>query len=136
MDIKQIIKHIKQNSKKGLLDTTLELMQNKFEFNLIILIDNADRSKVVGHKFFKTYEQFQQYYAHLPMKYGYMYFHTNNNTYNAGASFFDQGWMCVYDGAKAVVTDFYDDITTSTSEDLPISFDIIFEDDKKAKEAA
>ncbi len=136
MDIKDITQYIKQNSNKGLLDTTLELMYNKFEFNLIILIDNADRSKVIGHKFFKTYEQFQQYYAHLPMKYGYIYFHKNNNTYNAGASFFDQGWMCTHDGPNATVTDYYDDKTTSTSEDLPIEFDIIFEDDKKAKGAA
>ena len=136
MDILGIIQYIKQNSGRGLLITTIELMQNKFEFTLIILVDNADRSKVIGHKFFKTYTQFQKYYAHLPMKYGYLYFHTNNSTYNAGASFFDQGWMCVYDGSKAIITDYYDDKTTSTSEDLPIRFDIIFEDDKKAKGAA
>ena len=127
MDIKQIIKHIKQNSKKGLLDTTLELMQNKFEFNLIILIDNADRSKVVGHKFFKTYEQFQQYYAHLPMKYGYMYFHRNNNAYNAGASFFDQGWMCIYEGPKATVTDYYDDNMHSLSSTTVMMSEQMFE---------
>ncbi len=130
MDIKEVTKYIKQNSNKGLLETTLELMQNKFEFNLIILIDNADRSKVLGHKFFNSYEPLQQYIAHLPMKYGFMYFHKNNNTYNAGVSFFDQGWMCVYDDAKATITDYYDDISNSLDECTSLDYDSKFHTNK------
>lgn len=127
MDILAIINYIKQNSNKGLLETTLELMQNKFEFNLIILIDNSDRSKVIGHKFFNSYEPLQQYIAHLPMKYGFMYFHKNNNTYNAGASFFDQGWMCIHDDTKATVTDYYDDNTSLMTQLSSLHYDQAFD---------
>ena len=136
MDILAIIKYINQNSKKGLLETTLKLIQNKFEFNLIILIDNSDRSKVIGHKFFNSYEPLQQYIANLPMKYGYVYFHKNNNTYNAGASFFDQGWMCIHDGPKATITDYYDDISNSLDECTSLDYDSKFHTDKIIKGAA
>ena len=127
MDIKAITKYIKLNSNKGLLDSTLKLVQNKFEFNLIILIDNADKSKVIGHKFFNSYETLQQYIAHLPMKYGFIYFHRNKNTYNAGASFFDQGWMCEYINLKTTITEYYNNCTNPTSQLSSLHYDQFFD---------
>ncbi len=134
MDLLSILNFIRQNSNKGLLAITTELIQNKLGFNLIVLIDNSDRSKVLGHKVFSSYESLQQYITNLPIKYGFMYFHIGNNNYNAGASFYDQGWICIYDGEKTTVTDFYENFTTSFLQLSSLKYDQIFDCDDSPTE--
>ncbi len=109
MSINDIIKYIKANSEKGLLEVTRLLVRQKLQMNVILLIDNHDRSKILGHKIFKSYDLLEQYIANLPMKYGFVYFNIENGKSFSGASFFDQGWMCEYDGQHVTITDYYDE---------------------------
>ncbi len=116
MTVLDVIKYIEKNSEKGLLEVTRMLVQHQLQSNIILLIDNHDKSKVLGRKTFKTYDLLQQYITNLPMKYGYAYFYVDNNKYISGASFFDQGWMCEYDRKLVTITDYYDEDMRSTNE--------------------
>ncbi len=109
MTVLDITKYIKNQSEKGLLEITRLLVQCKLQVNLILLIDNKDKSKVLGYKLFKNHNLLEEYIAKLPMKYGYAYFYKDNNKYFSGASFFDQGWMCEYDSKLVTITDYYDE---------------------------
>ena len=118
MTVLDVIKYIETNSEKGLLETTRALIQHKLQMNVILLIDNHDKSKVIGRKTFKTYTLLENYIANLPMKYGYAYFYEENSKYFSGASFYDQGWMCEYDRKLVTITDYYDEDMRSVNDGI------------------
>ena len=115
MGVFELINYIKQSPNNNLLAITRDLLKFKFDCNIIILLDNKDKSKVLGHKIFRSEDQLTQYIVHLPRNCGYVYFNKSNNKYYSGASFFDQGWVCEYDGETiAMTTDYYDENMRST----------------------
>ncbi len=111
----ELINYIKLNSSIDLLKITKDLLKYKFEENIIILMDSKDNLKILGHKIFKSEDLLTQYIVQLPSHYGYIYFNKSNNKYFSGASFFDRGWVCEYDGETiAMTTDYYDQNMRST----------------------
>lgn len=133
MDVLELINYIKKNPNKDLLAITRDLLKCKFEFNIVILIDNKNKSKIIGHKIFSSGDLLTQFIVNLPMKYGFAYFNNENNTYFSGASFFDQGWICELNGESVTTIDYYDQNLRSADDFIVAGQLDLFEVSSKIK---